>query len=109
MSVVTNHIRHIKEKMHIKAKQKRDDVSRFLSALIIQFISYYFQVLKCSQTISQPISIRNKTVFKPVLCLKMYNNQSQHYTLYRLRQIAEHSEAARSYREKNRDEIYARQ
>ena len=36
------------------------------------------------------------------------NNQSQYYTRYRQKYIAEYSEAARTYRENNRGEITAR-
>ena len=97
------------QKMYVTAKQKPDDVSALLSALSLQLNLYYFDALNYSRTISQPISVWNKTVFKPDLCLMMSNSRSQYYARYRWRLIAEYSEEVWAYREINCEEINARQ
>ena len=93
------------QKMYITTKQKRNDTSSFLSTLMLQITSYYFDVMNCFP----PISIWNKTVFKTDLCLTMPNNQSQYYTCYWQRHVTEYSGAAWTYQKNNRDEINARQ
>ena len=95
--------------LYVTAKQRQDNLSALLSALTLQFNSYYFHGFKCSPTIFLPKSIWNKTVLKSDLCLMISNNRSQYYARYWQIYAAKYSDAVRTYWESNRDEIKAYQ
>ena len=67
--------------------------------------SYYFDVSNCFS----PISISNKPIIKPNLCLMTLKNRSQYYTCYRQKHVAEYYKSARNYWENSSDEINGHQ